>query len=91
MEAINPNSAPNSSADLFDPELPGDDLFEQIALGLQAKGIKVVAYIATQGPAMLKHGAERSMDYDASIIDETDGSACKFKRPVVADPDSQVY
>tara|TARA_R110000765_G_scaffold170687_2_gene275666 strand:+ start:54332 stop:56920 length:2589 start_codon:yes stop_codon:yes gene_type:complete len=91
VEAINPNSAPNSSADLFDPELPGDDLFEQIALGLQAKGIKVVAYIATQGPAMLKHGAERSMDYDASIIDETDGSACKFKRPVVADPDSQVY
>ena len=66
-------------------------MFEQIALGLQAKGIKVVAYIATQGPGMLKHGARNSMDFDDSIIDESDGSSCKSTRPVVEDLDTQVY
>jgi len=91
VEAINPLSAPNSINDLFDPTLPGSDLFEQIALGLQAKGIKVVAYIATQGPAMLKHGAEKSMDFDDSILDPSDGSACKELRPTVEDDDTQVY
>jgi hypothetical protein len=91
VEAINPNAAPNSINDLHDPTLPGSDLFEQLALGLKAKGIKVIAYIATQGPGMLKHGAERSMDYDDSIIDETDGSACKSTKPNVKDLDTQVY
>ncbi|MEP4889936.1 MAG: LamG-like jellyroll fold domain-containing protein [Aliiglaciecola sp.] len=91
VEAINPNAAPNSINDLYDPTLPGRDLFEQIALGLQAKGIKVVVYIATQGPGMLKHGAEKSMDYDPSIIDETDGSACKSTKPNKKDADTQVY
>ncbi len=91
VEAINPNSAPNSINDLYDPTLPGTDLFSQIATALHAKGIKVIAYVATQGPGMLKHGAERSMDYDDSIIDETDGSPCKSKRPLVSDPDTQVY
>ncbi|MEP4889934.1 MAG: LamG domain-containing protein [Aliiglaciecola sp.] len=91
VEAINPNAAPNSVDNLHDSSLPGDDLFEQLALGLKAKGIKVIAYIATQGPGMLKHGAEKSMDYDDSIVDKTDGSACKSTRPVAADPDTQVY
>jgi len=91
VEALNPNSAPNSINDLYDPTLPGSDLFEQMAIALQAKGIKVVAYVATQGPGMLKHGAEKSMDYDDSIIDETDGSSCKSSRPTVKDSDTQVY
>jgi len=91
VEAINPNSAPNNINDLYDPTLPGRDLFEQMAIALQAKGIRVVAYIATQGPGMLKHGAERSMDFDDSIIDQSDGSACKEKKPEITDLDTQVY
>ena len=91
VETINPNSAPNTINDLYDPTLPGQDLFEQIAIALKAKGIKTVAYIATQGPGMLKHGAQSSMDYDNSIIDESDGSACKSSRPTVKDADTKVY
>ena len=85
VEAINPLSAPNSINDLYDPTLPGRDLFEQLALAFKAKGIRVVAYIATQGPGMLKHGAENSMDEDDSITD------CKSSKPLVSDLDTQVY
>lgn len=85
VEAVNPLSAPNSVNDLYDPTLPGSDLFGQIALALQDKGIKVIAYIATQGPAMLKHGADKAMDLDDSIAN------CKSTRPTVSDPDTQVY
>ena len=43
---------------------PNDDrdLFLELATAFQAKGIKVIAYMATQGPAMLKHGAAAAFD-----------------------------
>ena len=91
VEAVNPNSTPNSIDDLYDSTIKGTDLFEQMAMALQEKGIRVVAYIATQGPSMLKHGAKNSMDYDNSIIDESDGSACKESSPEITDLDTQVY
>lgn len=85
VEGVNPLSAPNNINDLFDPSIPGRDLFEQLALAFKAKGIRVVAYIATQGPAMLKHGAQNSMDHDDSITN------CKSTRPEISDVDGQVY
>lgn len=85
VEEINPLSAPNNINDLYDPTLPGRDLFEQLALALKAKGIRVIAYIATQGPGMLKHGAENSMDHDTSIAD------CKSEKPLITDTNNQVY
>jgi len=85
VEDINPLSAPNSLNDLYDPTIQGRDLFEQLALAFKAKGIRVVAYIATQGPGMLKHGADSSMDHDDSITD------CKSSKPLVTDLNTQVY
>lgn len=85
VEAINPMSAPNNPSDLYDPGLKGEDLFEQLAIALQAKGIKVIAYIATQGPAMLKHGARKAMDNDTSIPN------CKDNKPLVTDADNTVF
>ncbi|MBU2877927.1 LamG domain-containing protein [Aliiglaciecola lipolytica] len=85
VEAINPLSAPNSYNDLYDPTIPGQDLFDQLALAFKAKGIKVIAYIATQGPGMLKHGAQNSMDLDKSIPN------CKSSKPLITDPNTQVY
>ncbi len=52
LTTLNPGSTPNNDRDLF----------LEIATGLQNKGIKVIAYMATQGPAMLKHGAEKAFD-----------------------------
>eukprot|EP00729_Bicosta_minor_P007780 gene7780-25666_t len=40
----------------------GRDLFGEILVKFKAKGIKVIAYMATQGPAMLKHGCKSSFD-----------------------------
>jgi hypothetical protein len=85
VEAINPLSAPNSYNDLYDPTIPGMDLFDQLAQAFKAKGIKVIAYIATQGPGMLKHGAENSMDHDKSIPN------CKSTAPKITDANNQVY
>ena len=52
LTAINPGSTP----------LNDRDLFMELAQGFQAAGIKVIAYCATQGPAMLKHGARNAYD-----------------------------
>ena len=52
LTAINPGSTPNNDRDLF----------MELAQGFQAAGIKVIAYCATQGPAMLKHGAKVAYD-----------------------------
>jgi hypothetical protein len=43
----------------------GRDLFGEIATALQGAGIACIAYMASEGPAMLKSGASKS--YDASI------------------------
>jgi|GEM_PF-4425457 len=73
IEQINPLSTPSR------------DLFGELATALQAKNIKVVAYVATQGPAMMKHGALKALDYDPSIPN------CKKRKPTVSDPDTRVY
>ena len=52
LTALNPGSTPDNDRDLF----------MELAQGFQAAGIKVIAYAATQGPAMLKHGAEKAYD-----------------------------
>lgn len=52
LTVINPSATPNNDRDLF----------MELAQGFQAAGIKVIAYCATQGPAMLKHGAEKAYD-----------------------------
>ena len=52
LSSITPGSTPNS----------GRDLFKELAEGFKAEGIKVIAYMACQGPAMLKHGAEYAYD-----------------------------
>ena len=59
LTVINPGSTPNNDRDLF----------MELAQGFQAADIKVIAYCATQGPAMLKHGAKKA--YDA--VDEGGG------------------
>ncbi|YCM46899.1 putative Ig domain-containing protein (plasmid) [Verrucomicrobiaceae bacterium 227] len=58
ISAINPNATPPN----------GRDLFGELATAFQARGIPVIAYVATQGPAMLKHGAEKAYDavFDAN-------------------------
>ena len=38
------------------------DLFMEAVDALRAEGLRVIAYMACQGPAMLKHGAERAHD-----------------------------
>jgi hypothetical protein len=55
LSVITPESTPNGG-------LGGRDLFLEMATAFQAEGIKVIAYVATQGPAMLKHGAEQAFD-----------------------------
>lgn len=52
LTAITPAATPNNDRDLF----------LEMATAFQAEGIKVIAYVATQGPAMLKHGAEKAFD-----------------------------
>ncbi|WP_168432900.1 hypothetical protein [Pontiella sulfatireligans] len=52
LTAINPGSTPDNDRDLF----------MEMAQGFQTNGIKVIAYVAAQGPAMLKHGAEAAYD-----------------------------
>ncbi|MDB4408910.1 putative Ig domain-containing protein, partial [Akkermansiaceae bacterium] len=60
ISAINPTATPPS----------GRDLFGELATAFQAQGIQVIAYVATQGPAMLKHGAEKAYD---SVFDPVAG------------------
>ncbi|MEP2774657.1 MAG: putative Ig domain-containing protein [Luteolibacter sp.] len=52
LTAITPAATPNNNRDLF----------MEMATAFKAEGIKVIAYVATQGPAMLKHGAEAAFD-----------------------------
>jgi hypothetical protein len=50
---LNPGSTP-----------PTRDLFLELAAAVEAADLQLIAYVATQGPAMLKHGAERANDFD---------------------------
>ncbi|MDF7807254.1 Ig domain-containing protein [Pontiellaceae bacterium B12219] len=52
LTAITPSATPDNDRDLF----------LEMATAFQAEGIKVMAYIAAQGPAMLKHGADSAFD-----------------------------
>ncbi len=52
LTAITPSATPDNDRDLF----------MEVATAFKAEGIKVIAYIATQGPAMLKHGAQPAFD-----------------------------
>lgn len=52
ITAINPTATP----------LDDRDLFMEMAVAFKAEGIKVIAYIACQGPAMLKHGVDAAYD-----------------------------
>ncbi len=80
LDAI--NSGLNPDTGLADPDyidnpagLPtpdgGRDLFGELATLFQANGIKVIAYMATQGPTMLKHGLGNNV-YD-SVLDADTG------------------
>ena len=51
------------------------DLWGEVASALHAHGIACIAYVATQGPAMLKHGPTKAYDYDA-----TTGTAPSIQR-----------
>lgn len=59
LSVLTPSATPTSPD--ADP-MNGRDLFMDMAIAFKARGIKVIAYCATQGPAMLKHGAEKAFD-----------------------------
>jgi len=44
------------------PPADGTDPFEMLATALQDAGLKVIAYMAAQGPAMLKHKGNKAYD-----------------------------
>ena len=75
LEEVNPLAAPTR------------DLFGELVEAYQAKGLRVIAYVATQGPAMLKHGAEKAYDFDETIANST----CKKSPPSKTDADNTVY
>lgn len=78
--------APLSVVENVNPlSTPTRDLFQELVDAFDAEGIRVIAYVATQGPAMLKHGAEKAYDYDPTIAN------CKKTRPTPSDADTQVY
>jgi hypothetical protein len=52
LTAITPSATPDDDRDLF----------MEMATAFKAEGFKVIAYVATQGPAMLKHGAQAAFD-----------------------------
>jgi hypothetical protein len=61
LSTLNPGSTP-----LAQQDGGRSDLWGEIASALHAHGIACIAYIATQGPAMLKHGPTKAYDYDES-------------------------
>ncbi len=67
LSVLTPSATPTSPD--ADP-MNGRDLFMDMALAFKARGIKVIAYCATQGPAMLKHGAEKAFD----ALENSDGT-----------------
>lgn len=67
LSVLTPGATPTSPD--ADP-MNGRDLFMDMAVAFQARGIKVIAYCATQGPAMLKHGAEKAFD----SVEDNDGN-----------------
>ncbi len=67
LSLLTPGATPTSPDN--DP-MNGRDLFMDMAVAFQARGIKVIAYCATQGPAMLKHGAANA--YDG--VEDADGN-----------------
>jgi hypothetical protein len=56
---INPGSTPANVSN------GGRDLFGEIAAALQASGVACIAYMAAEGPAMLKSGASQAYDYNS--------------------------
>ena len=48
----------------------GRDLFGELATAFDAAGVRVIAYMATQGPMAIKHGpsANTLYDWDLSLI-----------------------
>lgn len=45
-------------------DYPARDLFRELLIALHAEGIKVIAYMAAQGPTFLKHDETRAYDYN---------------------------
>lgn len=70
---------------------PSRDLFEEIADALDARGIRTVAYVATQGPAMLKHGAKSAYDYDPDIPGCKKNAQGEGAAPKETDADTTIY
>ncbi|MFC1766892.1 hypothetical protein ACFL6U_33060 [Planctomycetota bacterium] len=52
LTAITPSSTPNNDRDLFG----------ELAQGFEDAGIKVIVYMACQGPVLLKHGVNAAFD-----------------------------
>jgi len=46
-------------------DYPERDLFSEIANAFQAEGFKIIAYLAPQGPSLLKHTETRAYDYNS--------------------------
>ena len=58
--AINVNGVTNFPLESY----PQRDLFRELLIALHAEGIKVIAYVAAQGPTFLKHDETKAYDYD---------------------------
>eukprot|EP00581_Thalassiosira_minuscula_P018477 CAMPEP_0183726230 /NCGR_PEP_ID=MMETSP0737-20130205/22818_1 /TAXON_ID=385413 /ORGANISM="Thalassiosira miniscula, Strain CCMP1093" /LENGTH=353 /DNA_ID=CAMNT_0025957517 /DNA_START=83 /DNA_END=1144 /DNA_ORIENTATION=+ len=57
--------APHSVLKEMNPKsCPDRDLFGELATAFQDAGYKVLAYMATEGPAKLKHGVQDAYDWD---------------------------
>lgn len=57
--------APHSVLSEINPQsCPSRDLFGELATAFQAAGYKVIAYMATEGPAKLHHGKKNAFDWN---------------------------
>jgi len=65
LTSLTPRATPNHNRDLFGELLDG----------FGAAGIKVIAYIATEGPAKLKHGACKAFDKKRSSTGQCSSAA----------------
>ena len=65
--------APHSVLSELNPGCcPDRDLFEELATAFQAVGLKVLVYMATEGPAKLKHGKEKAYDWNGVTAPSVD-------------------
>ena len=65
--------APHSVLSDINPQsCPSRDLFGELATAFQAAGYKVIAYMATEGPAKLHHGKKNAFDWNGQTSPSVD-------------------